>query len=263
MKNKNRAKKKASGDHGGPMIRFDPKARKEYLTGFQKRKQARRWKATEEIMQKERQDKIDLRKEHREEVKRAWRDLQHATALTNKALNDRGIEDGRKISGAMRDASDDEDAEDEEAPKMLEFEKEEDDDPFGDCEVTTTAFDASASSKGGLAANAAKLWPAIQARDITQDWTGGRGTWNGEDYEEDEEAARKFARQRKRAVKRKEEEDRAHVGLQNRVSARLGFDKKQGKGKKEKEKGGKNPKRTTHSSRRKKSKQSLKKSKRN
>jgi len=264
MKNKSRAKKKAAGDTGELSIKFDPKARHSYLTGFRKRKQARRWKAHEEMLQKERQDRIDIKKEHREEVRKAWRDYQRAAALTNKALGQL-CDDGESakhmpLEDAPGDYDDDEehDQREQARPVTVAFDREEDD-PFGDCEVTTTSFEAPSSS-GGLAANAAKLWPALLHTNISSSWaSGSRGTWDPEDSVADEAAAVKFAKQRRRAVVKKEEENRAHAALQRRVEKRLGFKKKSKKGKAKADSGGKKcGTKTTHGARRRAAKKASK-----
>merc|ERR1712151_1166077 len=83
----------------------------------------------------------------------------------------------------------------EEAPVTVAFEQEEDD-PFGDCEVTTTAADWNLVG-GGLAANASKLWPALLQSSGAA--AGGHiMTWQAEDEDADSAAAASFAKQRRR-----------------------------------------------------------------
>lgn len=229
------------------MISFDPKARRNYLTGFRKRKQARRKQAMMELLEKERLDRIEAKKDHREGIKQRWRDVQRAGALTNKAFEMRGIMDTPQSStGPDRPLllEDGAEGEKEKAPVTVAFELE-DDDPFGDCEVTTTAFEAS-SSGNTIAENAAKLWPALLHTNISSSWTGGRGTWEDENADADEVAAAKFAKQRRRVVVRKQEEKRQHDALQRRVAKVLGI-KRNKKGSKSKTGGGK----STHGERKK------------
>lgn len=247
------------------MIKFDPIARKSHLTGFHKRKQARKFKGMMEVMQKERQDAIDVKRSHRDEVRNNWRDLQRANALSNKALmalEYTGQNADRPVY--LKDAEDEStDTNKKEAIQTTAFDREEDD-PFGDCEVTTVAFEApsAASTAGSMAANAAKLWPALQHTNISNSWVLARGTWDDENADTDEAAAARFQKQRRAVVVRKKEQERAQKGLEKRVASRLGFKKKSGK-KKTQKKGGKDGKKTksTHSSRRKSAKKSKGKSK--
>lgn len=236
------------------MLKFDPLARRKYLTGFRKRKQARQWQGMQDVLERERQDKIELRKDHREGIKQRWKDLQRAEALTNRSFAVRGIMDDPKKSKKQM-ALQDEESDSEKAPVTVAFEKEEDD-PFGDCEVTTTAFEAS-SSTGPVSANAEKLWPALQHTNITSAWTGGRGTWDEENEENDEVAAARFVKQRRRATVRKQEENRQWNALQKRIGKKLGIKKSQKKGGKAPTKaGGK----STHAQRKKEAQHSKRKS---
>jgi len=242
MKNRSRAKKRAAGENDGPTIKFDSTARRKYLTGFQKRKTERRKKAVKEAIEKENWDKIQLRKEHREEVKKNWRELQRSEALTLKALGD--IEDKKML----QDAPVEDDREVGEAPVTVAF-AEEDDDPFGDCEVTTTAADWNPVG-GGLAANASKLWPALLQSGGSA--AGGHlVTWQPEDEDADAAAAASFAKQRRRAVVEKKEWERHEKALNRRVEKRIElkqrFKPKKKGSKKDKKKGGK----TSHKTRRK------------
>lgn len=210
----------------------------------------------EELLEKERQDRIDIKKDHRDGIKQRWKDMQRAQALTNKVLEQRGImDDSRRKALAVQDG-DVEDEENGEAPVTTTFDREEDD-PFGDCEVTTTAFEAPNASGGGLAANAAKLWPALQHTNMASSWMqGSRGTW---DAEGDEAAAAQFARQRRRAVVKKQEEKRQHDALQRRVAKKLGLKKKGGR--KTTTAKGTNSGKSGHNQRKKQAKLALKKAK--
>jgi len=244
------------------MIKFDSAKRKEYLTGFHKRKQARKWKGMVEVMAKERQDRIDVKKDVREQVKQNWKDLQRSQALTNKALSRLGISDaddrGAKYLKDDSESEDDRGAkylEDDvpkpkkkaEAQKMICFEKEEDD-PFGDCEVTTTAFEAAEAASSSIT-NTQQL---SLYTNISSAWTGEGRTWEGEDAAADEVAATRFEKQRKRVVVRKKEEKREKEAMERRVAKRLGFKKKSKKGndKKDSKKGDcKNTARSSHGAR--------------
>lgn len=234
------------------MIKFDSAKRRDYLTGFHKRKQERKWRGMVEVLAKERQDRIDVKRDVREQVKQNWKDLQRSQALTNKALSRLGIADGDDRGAKyLEDASDDEvprPKKKAEAQKMICFEKEEDD-PFGDCEVTTTAFDAADAAGGSASGNALQL---SLYTNISSAWTGEGRTWEGEDAAADEVAATKFERQRKRVVVRKKEEKREKEALERRVAKRLGFKKKSKKGndKKDSKKGdSKNTARSSHGAR--------------
>lgn len=240
------------------MIKFNPDARRTWLNGFHLRKQARKWKGAEELLERERLDRIEAKKDHREGIKQRWRDVQRAGALTNKAFEQRGLmdESKRRRIEAVEDADSEDDytmaAVKDKAPVTVAFAKEEDgeeDDPFGDCEVTTTAFGAS-SSGGSVAANASKLWPALLHTNITSAWTGGSDTWAIENADEDELAAAKFARQRRRVVVRVKEEKRQYNALQRRVGKKIaGASHRNKKGSKAKKKN--SEKKSTHSSRKK------------
>jgi len=61
-----------------PEIVFDEAARNDFLTGFQKRKEARRKQAAVDALEWERHDKIEARKDHREMVKRQWKEVAYA-----------------------------------------------------------------------------------------------------------------------------------------------------------------------------------------
>jgi hypothetical protein len=141
-------------------LRFDPKSRHAFLTGFRKRKDARRKKASIELIEKSRQEKIDIKREHREEIKKRWKDVCWAERTVDRVLDkrasmmkERQLALGDRHAPAEDSDFDDLDAgedgwmpalEDEPADvakpgtKTVRFQREEDD-PFGDCEVTTSA----------------------------------------------------------------------------------------------------------------------------
>eukprot|EP00933_Yihiella_yeosuensis_P009011 TRINITY_DN114771_c0_g1_i1.p2 TRINITY_DN114771_c0_g1~~TRINITY_DN114771_c0_g1_i1.p2 ORF type:complete len:281 (+),score=89.11 TRINITY_DN114771_c0_g1_i1:60-902(+) len=128
------------------VISFDAVSRHSYLSGFRKRKGERRKLAVREIIEKERQDKIEAKKDFRDDVKKRWKDLQRAEKRVDAVL---GLGDAEReeiliIGGDRRDA-----IADGKAPVTIAFEKE-DDDPFGDCEVTTTIGGISTASGGHL-----------------------------------------------------------------------------------------------------------------
>ncbi|KAG7289098.1 hypothetical protein NEMBOFW57_005461 [Staphylotrichum longicolle] len=77
--------KKRKATHAIEEITFDKDARTEYLTGFHKRKQARIKHAQEIAEQKAREEKIEMRKQIREERKQAVED--HVQAI-NKILRE-------------------------------------------------------------------------------------------------------------------------------------------------------------------------------
>tara|TARA_B110001452_G_scaffold169508_1_gene141734 strand:- start:589 stop:1197 length:609 start_codon:yes stop_codon:yes gene_type:complete len=66
-----RANQKASKKGGGAVITFDAGARKEFLTGFRKRKNERRQHARQKIAETVRNEKLEERKERREATKAA------------------------------------------------------------------------------------------------------------------------------------------------------------------------------------------------
>jgi ribosomal RNA-processing protein 17 len=55
--------------HGGRVITFDPAARKDFITGFHKRKTERRKKAQTKAEERARREKLEARKEKREYLK--------------------------------------------------------------------------------------------------------------------------------------------------------------------------------------------------
>eukprot|EP00929_Paragymnodinium_shiwhaense_P112819 TRINITY_DN81090_c0_g1_i1.p2 TRINITY_DN81090_c0_g1~~TRINITY_DN81090_c0_g1_i1.p2 ORF type:complete len:309 (+),score=133.60 TRINITY_DN81090_c0_g1_i1:85-1011(+) len=166
---------------------FDPEARLKYLKSFRKRKQDRRKKAQHEALDKERQERIEVHREHREDIKKRWKDVAWAERTVDRVLQKRlQMAEERRLALANGDpaaiaaqAIKDRDAESDNEvvelndfdlggkdwmprledmdPEMQEFarprlvtinfaiEGDKEEDPFGDCEVTTTAV---ALSKG-------------------------------------------------------------------------------------------------------------------
>ncbi|KAF5540928.1 nucleolar 12 [Fusarium phyllophilum] len=83
-------------------VNFDFEARQEYLTGFHKRKQQRIKNAQEEAAKKARQEKLELRKQIREERKR---DVEEHVQTVNRLLKE------SEAAGAVEQESDEEDGE--------------------------------------------------------------------------------------------------------------------------------------------------------
>lgn len=133
----------------GEVLTFDVSARHAFLTGFRKRKQERRKKAMLEAMERERKEKIDIRKEIRDDVKQRWKDAQAADRRVLKLL------DKIHTPAALqeRESNRNEEKPVGETLVIVGFDREEDD-PFGDCDVTTT--DLSSISGGNL-------WPDLTA----------------------------------------------------------------------------------------------------
>jgi len=185
-------KRRKSKDVEEREVTFDPKSRQEFITGFKKRKDARRKVGMREIMNRCRQDKIDVQREHREEIKKRWKDVLWAERTVDRVLLKRaalmqekqqqlsledGVDGGKKRKALALKAngeggSDDEsdgleawddggdgwipqeimDAENERLPALtVSFAEEEDDDPFGGCEVTTTAVALNSASSAAAA----------------------------------------------------------------------------------------------------------------
>lgn len=83
-------------------VNFDFEARQEYLTGFHKRKQQRIKNAQEEAAKRARQEKLELRKQIREERKR---DVEEHVQTVNRLLQESAA------AGAVEQESDEEDGE--------------------------------------------------------------------------------------------------------------------------------------------------------
>ncbi|PNP76395.1 hypothetical protein FNYG_10278 [Fusarium nygamai] len=83
-------------------VNFDFEARQEYLTGFHKRKQQRIKNAQEEAAKRARQEKLELRKQIREERKR---DVEEHVQTINRLLQESAA------AGAVEQESDEEDGE--------------------------------------------------------------------------------------------------------------------------------------------------------
>lgn len=187
-----RSKRKETA--GGPTITFDTKARKAYLTGFRKRKKERRKQGMRQIMETERQEKITLKWEHREDVKCQWKEVQWAEKKVEKLL---GIKDAAaqsekglpRLKNRRKAALQDDDAGgnaiadgsvEGEAPRprplTVNFEVEDDDDeddPFGGCEVTTTVGAVGSGAAGSDATGGEPTGTLALSR------SGGAGSKSG------------------------------------------------------------------------------------
>mmetsp|Transcript_11727 Transcript_11727/g.21322 ORF Transcript_11727/g.21322 Transcript_11727/m.21322 type:complete len:282 (-) Transcript_11727:51-896(-) len=158
-----RRSKKTDAD--APVIEFDPASRHRYIYGFRKRKQARRKQGAMEAIERARQEKIGIKKSYRDDVKQRIKELQWATNHIDRCLGDASGR-ARALALEAADGSEDEmlaDAQYDgqledgvaeratpEVKKVVHFSREggeaEEDDPFGDCEVTTTHLEVSGPS---------------------------------------------------------------------------------------------------------------------
>merc|ERR1719240_2244012 len=141
-------------------IRFDPKARVSWVTGFHKRKEERRRQAVREELETDRNERIALRKEIRDDIRMKWKWAQRLYRCSDKLL---ALED---MKARGQEIEDEEDAEvqralDNSAGKPVAFDQEEDDDAFGNCEVVTTVVSAPALTNGVLSLPEQMLWPAV------------------------------------------------------------------------------------------------------
>lgn len=212
-------------------IRFDEKSRFVYLTGFRKRKQERRKKAVAEALEKERLENIQVKKEFREEVKKNWRDMQRANALNLKALGGGtktlAITDAERLA-AIEDGTAEQESDAggvSAAATTVAFEREEDD-PFGDCEVTTTVGDLCPAA-GASQDPAARLWLAVSA---------ASSTGSQADIDASADPVELYHRRRRRAETRKREEDRQKAALDRRVARKMKKNKGGGSKKKTRDK---------------------------
>ena len=210
-------RRKSKLDTDGHILTFDPASRHAFVTGFTRRKKERRKWAVREILEKERQDRIEAKKDYRNDVKRKWKDLQRAEKRVEALL---GPADEVQWLGDLKT----EKLRDEEVPVTVAFTAE-DDDPFGDCEVTTTIGGVSDGAGGhlplaliGKSGNVLSLLggEAGRLRDLT-----------GVQEEDPEEKVK-----RRQASARKEE-DRRQVALDKAVTKTL-TEKNKGPSKKSK-----------------------------
>lgn len=155
-------------------IKFDVKKRFDYVTGFRKRKEQRRLKAYREQIEAERQDRIDVKREYREDIKRQYKEVAWAERRVEKLIDGSAFTDIKMLTEeeieGLTEAEKRSRRETLALPPIrgigagmaarrpvtgdrmtLKFAPEEDDDPFGDCEVITTIGGVSNSSDGTLA----------------------------------------------------------------------------------------------------------------
>lgn len=214
------------------MFRFDVAARNEYLTGMRARKLARKKEAEWNLAEQARQDKIATRAEHRADVKNQHKELQRALVRATKL----GTDDPDREGPADEEG---EAPEPEVVPEPVDtvaFSREEADDLFGDCEVTTTVGLASGFAPPG-AAGSSEPW---------EPWQGpfgasGRGLMALGDGEapKDETQDRDWEKNIKRKVAnlQKQEEIRKKA-LKQRLNNKKPQAKKKKKGKDEKKSAG-------------------------
>ncbi|KAI1636911.1 nucleolar protein 12-domain-containing protein [Biscogniauxia mediterranea] len=94
------APRKRKAQHGIEEIKFDDDARVDYLTGFHKRKVQRAKQAQEQAAKKARQDKIEFRRQLREDRKRqAEEHVQHVEAMLKEAQQAGYIDGGDDDDG--------------------------------------------------------------------------------------------------------------------------------------------------------------------
>ena len=78
---------KRNSDKGKLVIKFNPQKRKEYLTGFKKRKDERRAIAKQEIKEEERKQKAEFRyekKKYKESINEQYETIKEAFKQINK-----------------------------------------------------------------------------------------------------------------------------------------------------------------------------------
>lgn len=238
MRSKRRAAEKADGED---FVGFDVLQRNTWLTGFRKRKALRRQEAYEKFLEKERQEKIDAKREYRQELKAQYKRIQLESKRVERLLDakhgaPKAIQDGE----ADKENDEDEDADgvlalmsnpaEPAAAKggttVVAFDRE-DDDPFGDCEVTTSAVPCSALEVFEVASG------TLAVREPTE--------------HDPEHAARRRANLAKEEARRRE-------ALAKRAKRRILLDKREKKRKGKKARAKTNSgkaKKTTHGERRK------------
>jgi len=219
-----RGKRKAGGAGGGgktgSRIVFDVAARKNFITGFRSRKDARRKVATLELAETARWDKIKAKAEQRAEIKENYKSFQrHVTrAEAWKEGDEHGSSDeeetvtkqtkkGRK---KKRDASPEPEPDDDDDAKVavdtVAFGQEEDDDLFGGCEVTTTigvpiAAQAGSSLWGGPSETAEEKATGAQKTDA--EWWKRGANIRKEEEKRKKKLNSKLARDKQMAMKKK------------------------------------------------------------
>ncbi|OLP95533.1 hypothetical protein AK812_SmicGene22305 [Symbiodinium microadriaticum] len=209
------------------VLTFDPASRQSFLAGFRKRKQDRRKWAVREILEKERQDRIEAKKDHRQDVKQRWKDLQRAEKRVEALL---GPAEEVGWLGDLRS----EKLKDEEVPVTVAFEAEEDD-PFGDCEVTTTI--AGVSDGAGRHLPLALVGKSGNAISVLGGQAGLLRDLTGIPQEDPQ------ARSKRRFISSEKEESRRQTALDETVSKKLNTKNQGPKKKSKRAKGSKQGKR--------------------
>mmetsp|Transcript_8261 Transcript_8261/g.18464 ORF Transcript_8261/g.18464 Transcript_8261/m.18464 type:complete len:294 (+) Transcript_8261:80-961(+) len=177
-------KRSKKGSEEAPLIEFDPASRHKFIYGFRKRKQARRKEGALQLMERARQEKIAIKKSYRDDVKHRIKELQWATNHIERCLTDEsgkaralaleaadgdheeafGLENGR-ADELLEDGDEDDIAPQNSKPevkKVVQFSREDgdeaDDDPFGDCEVTTTSMNVQGPGSLGEIVASGDAW---------------------------------------------------------------------------------------------------------
>lgn len=81
-----------------PEIVFDEASRNDFLTGFKRRKDARRRQAARDALEWERYDRMQVKKEHREMVKRQWKEVAYAERKVEALMDKQETERKRKMA---------------------------------------------------------------------------------------------------------------------------------------------------------------------
>lgn len=230
-------RKRRADKENEKVIAFDPASRHAYINGFGKRKEERRKFGIRQHLEQERQDRMEVKRDHRNDVKKKWKDLQRAEKRVEALLGLGPSEEIHIIGGPDRLGA----LEDGEAPITVTFE-EEDDDPFGNCEVTTTVGGISTRGEGHL-----PLALISKSGDVLAQLRGQAGqlrdlTGMPEDLE---------VRQKRRIESSLREEEKRQKSLTDKVTKLINMKHKGGVKKKRKVKGKKGSGRMTRKERRK------------
>ncbi|KAF2710509.1 hypothetical protein K504DRAFT_481570 [Pleomassaria siparia CBS 279.74] len=138
------AKKRKINSNAPAEITFDPAAREEYLTGFHKRKEARKKHAQEENAKKEKEEKLKFRKELRQQRKE---DLERHVAEVNMLL--------RRANGDLSEGGEDAESEEEEewqgfADPIVPEEIDREEEYIDEDKYTTVTIESVGISKDGF-----------------------------------------------------------------------------------------------------------------
>ncbi|KAL1855765.1 hypothetical protein VTK73DRAFT_8477 [Phialemonium thermophilum] len=187
-------------------ISFDDNARAEYLTGFHKRKQARIKHAQEMAAQKARQERIELRKQLREERKQAVEE--HVKAV-NKMLAEAQKAGTEDADGTAASEEEEEwgGIQDEEPPKPVDREEE----YVDEGRFTTVTVESVTIDKEGIH----KPPPEVENEDEEEEGNHSEGKTTAEGPEGEDSA-----RPRKVGPKRKKKKFRYETKLERQISER-------------------------------------------